>query len=428
MKPTAIKIVLDQPTLHILGEQQPLSTAPSQLLLTGHVELYLHTATKVRALELSFVGEQTISFVSRKSSIRGLPAAGELVVCSKTLADIIHDPPLIETTGAGNKPGIKYAAGTHLLRFQFVLPSDLPTSTLLVFGHTRYFVRARLVQSGLRSNCSAEALVAVVRCPGEGSEWSFCAFDALGTGTQWDDRVLVTLSGQTCALGAGTIATLRVEISTMQKHFKLLAIDAVLQEAQCVLSNAIANGERLSSNQQIHKETRVVAHKRLAFEQGGAELGEHDEFGVVLQLPSAFEGIQYSLQSHAVTVTHRLVVTALVKSPEGPVVEITLPSRVWILPQAAVDGEGATDLPQYERANNDRLVETSAIPVVETSTMAGREAELASDLPPYSLPVCLSCGKEDISVLECQRAIFHHSRMPEDAEIEDLCATGIGVQ
>ncbi|KAJ2382272.1 hypothetical protein GGI23_007400, partial [Coemansia sp. RSA 2559] len=328
------------------------------------------------------------------------------------LADIAHDPPLLQGSAASTE---KYAAGTYRLPFQFTLPEDLMTSVVLSFGHVRYAVRAQLVVSTLRrTEYLAEEPVAVVRCPGEGSEWAFSAFDALSAGTHWEDRVSVTLSHDTCALGVDTDIRLRVDIAAMQKHFSLLAIDAVLHETQYAFGNNEATPGDLSV---ISRKTRIVVHKRMAFGHGGNELGDSSSFAVELCIPQALsrEGIQYTCASAEVRVTHRLVLTALIRSPEGPVVEIALPSRVWVLPQAVIDRKEESELPLYQHTGNDQLVESAH------SSSATDTGPSVSLLPPYSLPVCLSCGKEDISVLDCQVAIFHSSRMPENADIEDLC-------
>ncbi|KAJ2541963.1 hypothetical protein EV175_006098 [Coemansia sp. RSA 1933] len=401
MKPTSLKIILDTPNIHIYGEQRPdastRATSGRQHLVTGIVELQLRTATRIRSLDLSFFGEQIIR----------LPPTAVAYTNSKCLVDIAHEQPLIQISGTGNSD--RYAAGTHQLPFRFMVPDDLPTSTELSFGHVRYAVRAQLVVSALRrTEYLAEETVVVVRCPGEGSEWAFSSFDALSTGTHWEDRISVTLSYDTCALGADTAVLLRVDVAAMEKQFSLLALDAMLQETQCAFGDN-NNEDRAAA---IRKETRIVAHKRMAFGKSGAELNDSSQFSVELRIPPALDrsaGIQYSCTSTVIRVMHRLTLTALIKSPDGPVVEVALPARVWVLPQAVVSRERESELPLYEHARDDRLVE------------AGHTQPSALVLPAYSLPVCLSCGKEDISVLECQVAIFHSSRMAENADIEDLC-------
>ncbi|KAJ1764030.1 hypothetical protein LPJ74_006723, partial [Coemansia sp. RSA 1843] len=393
LPPTSLSIILDTPSIHIHGEQRPDSAGAvpgGQVLLTGRVELQLRTAVRIRFLELSFFGEQ----------ITRLPphtVAHTNTLCrSRCLADIVHDPPLIRHSADNAE---RYASGTHRLPFRLMLPADLPTSAVLSFGHVRYAVRARLAVAGLRrAEYVAEEPVAVVRCPGEGSEWAFSAFDALSVGTHWDGRTSVTLSHSTCALGADTGIQLGVDIAAMQKQFSLLVLEAAIHETQCAFGS---EEEAPNPRSVVRKETRIVAHNRLAFGQSGLKLSDSNRFDVELQIPQApeREGIQYSCASEDIRVTHRLVLTALIKSPEGPVVEMALPARVWVLPQAAADRGRESALPLYEHAEDDQLVEAAGS---MSATSTAPLAPTPSELPPYSLPVCLSCGKEDISVLECQ--------------------------
>ncbi|KAJ2396568.1 hypothetical protein GGI23_003865, partial [Coemansia sp. RSA 2559] len=70
MKPTAIRIHLDTPNIHIYGEQHPASApvaSDRQVLLTGTVELQLRTAMRIRSLGLSFFGEQIIRVPSKNA-------------------------------------------------------------------------------------------------------------------------------------------------------------------------------------------------------------------------------------------------------------------------------------------------------------------------------------------------------------------------
>ncbi|KAJ1885302.1 hypothetical protein LPJ81_006935, partial [Coemansia sp. IMI 209127] len=142
MKPTAIRIHLDTPNIHIYGEQHPDSAPTSsgrQVLLAGTVELQLRTAMRIRSLGLSFFGEQIIRVPSRNALA---PHTN-----NKCLADIAHDPPLLQSSADNTE---RYAAGTHWLPFQFIMSEDLVTSAVLSFGHVRYAVRAQLVVSALR--------------------------------------------------------------------------------------------------------------------------------------------------------------------------------------------------------------------------------------------------------------------------------------
>ncbi|KAJ2901076.1 hypothetical protein IWW38_000041 [Coemansia aciculifera] len=422
MRPTTLSILLDTPAVHLFGER----TTSAGFVLTGTVRLSLRTATKIRRLHLTFLGEQAISYTPRSPA----PAQKTLVTRNKRLAEMSQN--LVEPSNALPE---QYAAGTHDLRFAFVLPGDLPPTAELLFGHISYSIQAQLLLTGLRSSCTAEVPVVVLRCPGEGSQWAHAAFDALSVGTQWEDRLSIEFGHSSCSVPADAPLNLRVQVSPSEKGFALLALDVGLKEIQSVRASIEANsdGDGASENRlTVHRESRVVARKRMAFGPAGVPLDGQNEYSVVLQIPSAFSGIQYECESADVKISHQLALSAMIKSPEAQTLEMTLPAHLFILPQASIDG--VADLPLYELSSGDQLVqsaETESQPDIasrsssySSHTVVDSPPEASvTGLPPYSLPVCLSCGKEDISVLQCRKAIVDKSRMPLNAEIEDMCAS-----
>ncbi|KAJ2654824.1 hypothetical protein IWW48_005870 [Coemansia sp. RSA 1200] len=424
MKPVVLKIHLDTPVVCVYGDQlpDPSNTAPAahqqqQEQLSGTVELSLRTATRIQSVSVTLFGEQ----------ITRLPphTATTVATTARCIADIAHSPPLLAGPSSSSSSNAeRYPAGTHMFPFRFPpLPGNLPTSTVLSFGHTRYTVRAKVITvSGLRRTeyLAQEEPLALVRCPQPGSEWAFRVFDALHVSTHWEDRIQVTLAHATCALLADTAATLAVTFEPMEKRFSLVSLHAVLRETQCALGGSSPSSAVVVN----HRESHTVARAHVDLAQDGTGIGDNTTFDLALRVPRPLgrAGTQYSCASATSRVTHRLVVTAVLRSPDGAVVEITLPSRVWVLPHQAVDGreeleEGTVGLPRYQNTGGDRLVETAR----RGSSMGSDGGLVPLDLPPYSLPVCLSCGKEDVSVLECRTAIFHRSRMSENASIEDLC-------
>ncbi|KAJ2734750.1 hypothetical protein IW152_002073 [Coemansia sp. BCRC 34962] len=324
-----------------------------------------------------------------------------------------------------------YAAGTHDLPFAFVLPGDLPPTAELLFGHISYSVQAQLVLTGLRSSCVSKVPVVVLRCPGEGSQWAHSVFDALSVGTQWDGRLSVEAAYGSCSVPADTTLVLGVAVSPSEKGFSLLALEAVLKEIQSIYACADDQEGATGVGSVVHRESRLVARKRLAIGAFGTPLDGQNEFGVELSVPPAFAGVQYECESTDIKVSHQLALTALVKTPEGQTIEVVLPAHLFVLPQVSIDG--VADLPLYELSGDDQLVQSAESedqPEIYSQN-SSRSSHTAidsqvyvplTDLPPYSLPVCLSCGKEDISVLQCRRAIVSKNQIPPNAEIEDMCA------
>ncbi|ORX71639.1 hypothetical protein DL89DRAFT_292082 [Linderina pennispora] len=400
MKPTSISIVLDTDTVSLFGER----TQAAGHILTGKVVARFRTTTKVRSLDVSFTGEQAISFTPRpaSASARGRQSP---VTANRRLADISQQ---LVVPGA-DKSTATFSAGMHELRFELVLPGDLPPTANLLFGSISYTVRAKLTLTGLRSNCSAQTPVVVVRNPGEGSD------------AEWEDKVKVTLARDSHIVADSALAQFTCIVEPGIKGLRLMALDLVLKEVQTVFRDA--------GHVPVHRETQVIARKRIAFGRQGSAADSREEHRVALNMPAAYEDVQFELQSDSVTVRHQVVLTALVKAPEGAIVEMTIPAYVSVLPNAGANG--TIDLPLYESSGSDRLIQTSQSVILPGALSdygaqsAGADSAVAvtRDLPPYSLPVCPSCGKEDVSVLQCHTAAaVRISRMPPNAEIEDLCA------
>ncbi|ORX71625.1 hypothetical protein DL89DRAFT_256608 [Linderina pennispora] len=412
MKPTSISIVLDTDTVSLFGER----TQAAGHILTGKVVARFRTTTKVRSLDVSFTGEQAISFTPRpaSASARGRQSP---VTANRRLADISQQ---LVVPGA-DKSTATFSAGMHELRFELVLPGDLPPTANLLFGSISYTVRAKLTLTGLRSNCSAQTPVVVVRNPGEGSEWADASADALSASAEWEDKVKVTLARDSHIVADSALAQFTCIVEPGIKGLRLMALDLVLKEVQTVFRDA--------GHVPVHRETQVIARKRIAFGRQGSAADSREEHRVALNMPAAYEDVQFELQSDSVTVRHQVVLTALVKAPEGAIVEMTIPAYVSVLPNAGANG--TIDLPLYESSGSDRLIQTSQSVILPGALSdygaqsAGADSAVAvtRDLPPYSLPVCPSCGKEDVSVLQCHTAAaVRISRMPPNAEIEDLCA------
>ncbi|KAJ1965709.1 hypothetical protein GGI12_000570 [Dipsacomyces acuminosporus] len=409
MRPTTIKILLDTPAVNLFGER----ASSAGFILTGRVSLSFKTATKVRALDLCLFGEQVISYIPRGKKGQPAPTAADTVFLNKCLANVSQR---LAEPSQGSKT-VMYAAGKHEVPFEIVLPGDLPASAALLFGRISYWVRAKLVFTGLRLACDAEVPLVIVRNPGEGSEWANAAFDALSATAKWAENLKVTLSRDSRALAENSTAEFTVALDPSIKHLKLTLLDLVMKEVQ-----TICQSDSTQERSAAHREVRIVARKRASFGHGGAPIDGMAEHRIRLRIPEAYVGIQYEYETQAVSVTHHLALTAVVQSAEGSIIEVALPTHVSVLPQASTDG--GSQLPMYERAAQDQLIQAAELPA-RTSPRNPESSDSARTLPPYSLPVCDACGKEDVSVLACRKAIVRHSRMPSDAEIEDI---GIGLR
>ncbi|KAJ1943168.1 hypothetical protein GGF37_002768 [Kickxella alabastrina] len=414
MKPATISILLDTPEVHLYGER----ASSSGCTLTGKVLMSLRVPTKIRSLNITFQGQQKLKYPTPTPKSTQNTNLNPLMIERNRLA-VSETQNLIEPQAKYTQ----YAAGTHELHFEFIVSGDLPATADLITGETKYTMDAQLVLTGLRSSSTVQQPVIILRCPRDGGHWAHTVFDSLSVGTQWEDRVSVTLSFDQSAINDATTATFLVEITANAKNHHLMALTLQLRETQTIFDNTAHTSSR------VHRVTRIVSQKLMSYGSVGAKLCGQDEFYVRLSIPRVNDGVQFECECVEYLVSHRLVLTASVRAPEGHTAEVTIPAQFSVLPKSAISG--GSELPLYESSPNDQLIQTSSglgledessilrlqLQATAMESLAGRQ------LPSYSLPVCFSCGKEDVSVLECRQAIVRHSLIPPGTEIEDLCAT-----
>ncbi|KAJ1948122.1 hypothetical protein FBU59_001741 [Linderina macrospora] len=111
-----------------------------------------------------------------------------------------------------------------------------------------------------------------------------------------------------------------------------------------------------------------------------------------LNVPSAYTGIQYDVRRGPVRVTHDLVFSAAIADEAGNVHHLRLATPIFVLPDMAA---GSMDLPRYEEAGSDTLIEMAAmgadvtdylprIECTEESPLALLGYKSCGDIPPPS--------------------------------------------
>ncbi|KAJ1807637.1 hypothetical protein LPJ75_004758, partial [Coemansia sp. RSA 2598] len=152
----------------------------------------------------------------------------------KTTRKLVDDAqPMLQHS---NSRYVRLDAGTHRLRFEFIVPGDIPATTNTTCGSNTYNLEAELLQTGLRPRCTARIKVPILRCPGDGGQWAASVFDTLSVGAQWDTCVSVNLSHDICAIGDGETCEFMVTIGGSEKNMRLMALDLQLREIQTMFS------------------------------------------------------------------------------------------------------------------------------------------------------------------------------------------------
>ncbi|KAF9377761.1 hypothetical protein BGX21_003104 [Mortierella sp. AD011] len=124
-------------------------------VLKGVLYVNLQRDTKVKSLQLEFIGKSTITWVDDENSYS--PATGHTAI-----PHIEHTWPLI--SNSGKKGATVLLAGQHGYSFTLELPNTLPESLTTTHGKVSYRLNATLTKSGIHFTSShATASVKIMR-------------------------------------------------------------------------------------------------------------------------------------------------------------------------------------------------------------------------------------------------------------------------
>ncbi|KAJ2855144.1 hypothetical protein J3B02_002319, partial [Coemansia erecta] len=331
----------DVPAVCLYGERNDSAGC----VLSGNVRLYLQKPTKIKSLTVTFRGVQHLKTPSASSEERS-----ELL--HLTTRALIEDNQTLLSDQENRH--IRLGMGIHCLRFEFIVPGDIPATISTGCGSNAYSLEAELLQRGLRPRCTARIKMPILRCPSNGGQWAASVFDTLSVGAQWDTRVSVNLSHDICAVGDGEACEFVVTIGASEKNLRLMALDLQLREIQTMFSC------KSGSSSVVYKQTRVVGQKQKIFGSRGLLIADHTDHSVRVMVPAAFNGVQFDYECANFMVAHRLVLTVLIYTPDDKNVEITIPVQIAVVPQCGI--KESLTLPLYERISDDRLLQSSPLP------------------------------------------------------------------
>ncbi|KAJ2701421.1 hypothetical protein FB645_004658 [Coemansia sp. IMI 203386] len=365
----SISIEPDTPAVHLFGERD----GSAGCILSGYVKLVLQRPTKTKSLSVTFQGMQHLKTPSTS------PTDSEFL--HTTTRTLVRDTQMLIDLETRY---IRLNAGTHRLRFEFIIPGNVPATIHTGCGSNSYTLEAELLQTGLRPRCTTIVKVPILRCPSDGGQWAISTFDMLNAGAQWDARVSVNLSHDICAVSDGETCEFVVTIGASEKNMRLMALDLQLREIQTMFSKP--NGSAV-----VYKQTRMVGQKHRIYGSTGLSIDDQCDYSVRMMVPGAFNGIQYDYECADFMVTHRLVLTVLIRTPDDKNVEITIPAQVAVIPRCGI--AESSILPLYESVNDDILLQSAPLPdyvsgmldcVDNTALLSTYSSTREAVLPAYS--------------------------------------------
>ncbi|KAI9479788.1 hypothetical protein LPJ55_001042 [Coemansia sp. RSA 990] len=328
---------------HVVLRGQP-SEASSQSL-SGRVIFGLAHSLKVKRV--------TVAFQSVGSTKNQLPAQNG---CAPVhMEQVVFDASDLPTGWTLWKPNRCVRNATNYeFPFEFVLPGHLHESTNTPFGSVCYEIRATVHTCGFGINTWSESIkVPVYRIPKEGSSQALQLTDALQTQADWLGAVELLVSHGTMAIADNSKINVHIVVRPLQKGLMLADIGLRLSETICHKSLTDKFGDLRTSQSTISVRRKVTGDPANGLT--ALPLCQDHAFDLSLSIPKAFSGIQYSMNTPRITISHELVLVAtLIDQDENPR-HLRISSSIRVVPKVALEDNFA-ELPPYRNVEYDRLL------------------------------------------------------------------------
>ncbi|KAJ1733359.1 hypothetical protein LPJ61_001608, partial [Coemansia biformis] len=323
--------------------------APSQVL-AGRVMFRLGHSLKVKRAVIAFQA------VGCSRHQLGTSAGGSMVLLQEELFSAAGLPSGYASwkAGHGDKSRPHYE-----FPFSLVIPGHLHASVNTCLGSVCYVLRVTVQTCGFGINTWSESLrVPVYRIPSEGSPQGLLLAESLRMQADWLGTVELQVLSDTAAVADNTRMCARVVVRPLQKGLHLADIGLRLAETFRFKQLVDRFGDQRTRDRiacQVHKVTSDYTTSGLH----ATPLAHERSFDLELQVPKAFGGIQYSMDTPELHVAHDLVFTATVIDEHQNPRYLRISSPVRIVPKLALES-AFTELPAYWSSGLDRLLLGSA--------------------------------------------------------------------
>ncbi|PIA17335.1 hypothetical protein COEREDRAFT_14793 [Coemansia reversa NRRL 1564] len=348
-------ILPDSPGVILRGEQSEASSQP----LSGRVVFHLGHSLKVSKVTIAF---QSVG--SSKQQIR-LHSTSKRVLFEHNLFNASNYP----------KGYVRwYSRHTHNYPeeyeypFSITIPGNIEESIHTDFGRICYELKVTIFTCGFGINTWTESLkVPVYRLSNYDLQHTISLNEPLCVQSNWLDIVRLQILGDTAAIADNSKLHARIVVQPLQKGLNLVDIGVSLSETVHSKSLVDRFGDPRKSSKIIYQRQQTTGDTAT----GGLPLLCEHYFDLVLHIPKAFTGVQYTMNTARLRVVHELVLTATVVDKHREPHHLRLSSFVCIVPSAVLINE-ISNLPAYCSTRLDRLLLSSN----------GRST--ASSLPPPS--------------------------------------------
>ncbi|KAJ2746677.1 hypothetical protein GGI20_001178 [Coemansia sp. BCRC 34301] len=331
-------ILTDSPCVVLRG----LTPEASGQALSGRVILRL-----CRPLKVSKV---TATFQSTCAQ-RGLLWSGQSAVYDNTkLEQVLFDA---SNSSLGYAVwGASSQTAMSELPFSFSIPGNLHESVCTEFGSIGYEVKVTIRSCGFGINTWTQSLrVPVLRVPEDSLLAALTLSEALRAQADWLGAVELQILGDSAAVPDDFEFSLRAIIRPLLKGQTLVDVGMRLIENTRCKSALGRFGDSLQSSR-----TLCQTQVKLRNEFWQAQPLQHEHyFDLKLDIPEAFRGIQYDMDTARLHVSHELVLTATVLDSKQAAHYLRLTVPLQIVPKIALEAS-FVELPAYSASSSDRLL------------------------------------------------------------------------
>ncbi|KAJ2492112.1 hypothetical protein IWW37_001689 [Coemansia sp. RSA 2050] len=251
-------------------------------------------------------------------------------------------------------------ASIREMPFSFAIPGTLHESVCTAFGSIGYEIKVTIRSCGFGINTWVQSLrIPVLRVPEENILTALSLSEALRAQADWLGAVELQMLGDSAAVPDEYKLCVRSIIRPLQKGQTLVDVGLRLIENTRFKSVVSRFGDSPKSSNvlcQSQIKPRDDSWHALPLQH------EHC-FDLELDIPAAFRGIQYDMDTARVHISHELVLTATVVDSKQVAHYLRLAVPIQVVPKIALETSFA-ELPTYGKSSSDRLLLDSSYAAV----------------------------------------------------------------
>ncbi|CAG8590510.1 7739_t:CDS:2 [Paraglomus occultum] len=283
--------------------------------LRGDLIIHLQKPTKVKCIELKFMGREKIGFSEGTCPIRNAGAIREereLISNTWTFLDPIPTKltasatrfHLLRKSNPKSMQSRLLPAGKHTYPFEIFLPGNLPETIKTDHVHVEYTLEGKLMTNGVFPCRKIKKHIEVVRTIPD-----HLNSQGVATAREITDTFAYEISLPKLAYPIGQTAPLDIKISPLSKHFVLHGIKVEIHE-KCVYH---IRGRDVTSNNIVLSEALPIFDKTILSEDGtdGFFYGRT----LPLKLPKFSSLVHPSCDTSTLTITHQMKIVFIVSAP-----------------------------------------------------------------------------------------------------------------